>query len=127
MIFFTLNAWGCKIAMFPLSNCYVPFTLFYGTRFSVWDLLECLGFVKVLTYGAAIKELENAGEVNIKISMHNVEKVEGSSNLSIRSTKTVCFVLDPLKESKKKKAGFHSMCNKYTAYKNCFRCLKTLI
>ncbi len=57
---------------------------------------------KVVTFGSALSELENAGEVNVKISMHTLEK--DGSNVVIKSNKVVCFVLDPPKESKKKKA-----------------------
>ena len=58
------------------------------------------------TYGDAINELENAGEVSLKLSMHSITKNEGSSNLTMTSTKNVCFVLDPPKsrDGKKKKA-----------------------
>lgn len=58
------------------------------------------------TYGAAINELENAGEVNLKLSMHSINKSEGSSTLTMTSTKNVCFVLDPPKnrDGKKRKA-----------------------
>lgn len=55
-----------------------------------------------MTFGNAINELENAGEVNIKISMHTLDK--DGSNMVIKSNKVVCFVLDPPKEHKKKKA-----------------------
>ncbi len=57
-----------------------------------------------MTYGNAFTELENAGEVNVKLSMHTVDKQEGSNVVAIKSTKAVCFVLDPPKETKKKKA-----------------------
>ena len=61
---------------------------------------------KVTTYGAAINELENAGEVNLKLSMHSINKSDGSATLTMTSTKNVCFVLDPPKnrDGKKRKA-----------------------
>ena len=59
---------------------------------------------KVTTYAAAISDLENAGEVNLKLSMHTIEKVEGSGKLSFTSTKNVCFLLDPVKQKDPKKA-----------------------
>lgn len=60
----------------------------------------------MVTLAPAINELENAGEVNVKLSMHSLDKSTGQgSNLSVVVQKDVCFVLDPLKESKRKKAG----------------------
>lgn len=55
-----------------------------------------------MTFQNAIKELENAGEVNVKLSMHTIDK--DGPNMVIKSNKNVCFVLDPPKENKKKKA-----------------------
>eukprot|EP00435_Cladocopium_sp_Y103_P053758 s494_g17.t1 len=60
---------------------------------------------KVLTYKEAISELENAGEVNVKLSMHSIDKKEGSNDMAFTSQKKVCFVLDQPKEHKKKKAS----------------------
>ena len=34
--------------------------------------------LQVLAYGDALKELENAGEVNIKLSMHNLDRSDES-------------------------------------------------
>ncbi|CAK9075895.1 unnamed protein product, partial [Durusdinium trenchii] len=59
----------------------------------------------VLTYRDAISQLENAGEVNVKVSMHSLDKKDGSSEMSICSQKKVCFVLDQPKENKKKKGS----------------------
>jgi len=59
----------------------------------------------VLTYKEAIKDLENAGEVNVKLSMHSLDKQEGSNDITFTSQKKVCFVLDQPKESKRKKVG----------------------
>lgn len=55
-----------------------------------------------MTYDVVFSELENAGEVNTKLSMHTVDKVEGSSGLKLSTNKNVCFVLDPPKNKKKK-------------------------
>eukprot|EP00435_Cladocopium_sp_Y103_P070852 s13_g36.t1 len=60
---------------------------------------------KVLSYKDAIKDLENAGEISVKLSMHTLEKTEGSNDFCFKAQKKVCFVLDQPKESKKKKAG----------------------
>jgi aspartyl/asparaginyl-tRNA synthetase len=60
--------------------------------------------LQVLSYKDAIKDLENAGEINVKISMHTFEKTEGSNDFCFKAQKKVCFVLDQPKESKKKKA-----------------------
>lgn len=59
----------------------------------------------MLTYKDAIKDLENAGEVNVKLSMHSLDKQEGSNDITFTSQKKVCFVLDQPKESKRKKVG----------------------
>ena len=59
----------------------------------------------MLMYKDAIKDLENAGEVNVKLSMHSMDKQEGSNDLAFTSQKKVCFVLDQPKESKRKKVG----------------------
>lgn len=61
--------------------------------------------LQVLTYKEAIKDLENAGEVNVKLSMHSLDKQEGSNDITFTSQKKVCFVLDQPKESKRKKVG----------------------
>ena len=61
--------------------------------------------VQVVTLGSAISDLENAGEVNVKLSMHNMDKPEGSSSFRCTVQKAVCFVLDPPKETKRRKAG----------------------
>jgi len=55
-----------------------------------------------VTFQSAINELENAGEVNVKLSMHTIDK--DGQNMAIKSNKNVCFVLDPPKENKKRKA-----------------------
>lgn len=58
----------------------------------------------MVTLATAINELENAGEVKVKLSMHMLEKTSGQgSNLKVAVQKDVCFVLDPPKESKRKK------------------------
>ena len=69
-------------------------------------LLMCLQYgLEVTTYLDAIKELENLGEVNIKLSRHTLDKAD--SSYVFRADKTVCFTLDPPKESKKrKKVGY---------------------
>lgn len=61
--------------------------------------------LQVLAYGDALKELENAGEVNIKLSMHNLDRSDESKEVCFRSQKKVCFVLDQPKDNKKKKAS----------------------
>ena len=60
--------------------------------------------LQVLSYKDAIKDLENAGEINVKLSMHTIEKTEGSNDFFFKAQKKVCFVLDQPKESKRKKA-----------------------
>ena len=81
--------------------------------------LGLLHFVlQVLTYRDAISQLENAGEVNVKVSMHSLDKKDGSSEMSICSQKKVCFVLDQPKENKKKKVSLGTqMKNNY--YLHC--------
>eukprot|EP00438_Fugacium_kawagutii_P015340 Skav217456 [mRNA] locus=scaffold1289:122745:123968:- [translate_table: standard] len=59
---------------------------------------------EVITLATAINELENAGEVKVKLSMHTMEKLEGNS-FKVVVNKDVCFVRDPPKDSKRKKAG----------------------
>jgi len=61
--------------------------------------------VEVLTYRMAMNELENSGEINVKLSMHSLEKQETTGSITICQQKVVCFVLDPVKESKRKKVG----------------------
>ncbi len=51
----------------------------------------------------AMNELENIGEIKVKLSMHSLDKQESTGAITICQQKTVCFVLDPLKESKRKK------------------------
>ena len=53
----------------------------------------------------AMNELENSGEINVKLSMHSLDKQEATGSITICQQKAVCFVLDPLKESKRKKVG----------------------
>ena len=59
---------------------------------------------QVTTYSAALNDLEDAGEVGIKMSMHWSDRKEGAQTWTFKSGKDVCFVLDPPKE-KKRKAG----------------------
>lgn len=65
--------------------------------------LDSLAPIEVLTYRMAMNELENSGEINVKLSMHSLEKQEATGSITICQQKAVCFVLDPLKESKRKK------------------------
>lgn len=55
-----------------------------------------------MTFKEVIKSLQNLGEINIKVSTHQCDKQDGGGIL-FRADKTVCFVLDAPKESKKKK------------------------
>ncbi|CAK9023126.1 Uncharacterized protein SCF082_LOCUS16076 [Durusdinium trenchii] len=65
-------------------------------------------FGKVVTLGAALSELENTGEVNVKLSMHTMERQESGGTFKFQAQKDVCFVLDPVKESKRKKAEWQN-------------------
>lgn len=62
----------------------------------------------MVTLGAALSELENTGEVNVKLSMHTMERQESGGTFKFQAQKDVCFVLDPVKESKRKKAEWQN-------------------
>ena len=83
------------------------FFIFCGFLLPEWNFAVCDSHsVQVVTLGSAINDLENAGEVNVKLSMHNMDKTGGSSSFTCAVQKPVCFVLDPPKESKRKKAEY---------------------
>lgn len=47
---------------------------------------------QVVKISELFRSLENAGEINVGIALHNVKES------TVAKTKTCCFVLDPLKD-----------------------------
>ena len=75
-----------------------------GDNYVVVICRDALVLAKVISFKGLTKTLQNLGEINVKVSTHVTDKQDGGGSV-FRSEKVVCFVLDPPKEPKKKKAG----------------------
>ena len=65
----------------------------------------------MVTYNEVIKNLQNMGEVNVKLAMHAMD-VQESGEVLFRRNQPVCFLLDAEKPAKKaKKACDFPSCN----------------
>ncbi|CAK9107144.1 Uncharacterized protein SCF082_LOCUS49885 [Durusdinium trenchii] len=80
-------------------------------------------FGKVLTYADVLQQLENAGEVNTKMSMHWIDRAEGTGTITFRSAKNVVFVLDPPKNKDPKKQKKDSKAQLSMGWGNAGECV----